>query len=97
MEETTQIQKTETQNSNLLTWGWLSYLAAFFSIGLGLYKLFVYYNSTAESLRKNAYVSGDAYNYIINGTHATVFCVIGLVFAVIGAGCFIVNAINNKK
>lgn len=97
MEETTQIQKTETQNSNLLTWGWLSYVASFFSIGFGLYKLFVYYNSTIESLRKNAYVSGDAYNYIINGTHATVFCIIGLVFAVIGAGCFIVNAINNKK
>ena len=27
-----------------------------------------YYSDTLSSLNKNAYVGGDAYNYIINGT-----------------------------
>lgn len=97
MEENTSVQPEETQDTTLLTWGWMSYLMAFGFVGYGLYKLFVYYNSTIDSLKKNAYVGGDAYNYIINGTHATAFCVIGLVFAVMGTSCFIVNAINKKK
>ncbi|HDR0612141.1 hypothetical protein [Pasteurella multocida] len=97
MEENTSVQQEETQDTTLLAWGWLSYLAAFSSVGYGLYKLFVYSNSTLDILKKNAYVGGDAYNYIINGTHATTFCVIGLIFAVMGTSCFIVNAINKKK
>ena len=42
-----------------------------------------YYNSEDYySLNKNAYVGGDAYNYIINGTYFTGY-------SVIGAGCMI--------
>lgn len=37
----------------------------------------VYYNSeNYSSLNKNAYVGGDAYNYIINGTYFTGYSVI---------------------
>lgn len=35
-----------------------------------------YYNSDYTSLNKNAYVGGDAYNYIINGTYFTGYVVI---------------------
>lgn len=97
MEENTSVQQEKTQDTTLLTWGLLSYCAAFSFVGYGLYKLFVYHNSTLNSLKENVYVGGDAYNYIINGTHATTYCVIGLVFAVMGTSCFIVNAINKKK
>lgn len=42
-----------------------------------------YRNSEYRSV--NAYVGGDAYNYIINGTHATVYCVVGGAGAITGA------------
>lgn len=46
-----------------------------------------YYNSEDYSiLNKNAYVGGDAYNYIINGTYFTGY-------AVIGAGCMICSVV----
>ena len=32
----------------------------------------------------NAYVGGDAYNYIINGTHATVFAILAGIFFLSG-------------
>lgn len=35
-----------------------------------------YYNSDYSSINKNAYVGGDAYNYIINGTYFTGYSVI---------------------
>lgn len=35
-----------------------------------------YYNSDYSALNKNAYVGGDAYNYIINGTYFTGYSVI---------------------
>lgn len=42
-----------------------------------------YYNSeNYPSLNRNAYVGGDAYNYIINGTYFTGY-------SVIGVGCMI--------
>ena len=34
----------------------------------------------------NAYVGGDAYNYIINGNYATAFFVLTLTFAMLGIG-----------
>lgn len=36
-----------------------------------------YYNSEYSILSENAYVGGDAYNYIINGTYFTGYMVIG--------------------
>lgn len=47
---------------------------------------------------KNAYVGGDAYNYIINGTHATAFFVLAVGFLISGILCiigsFIVNSLS---
>ena len=92
-------QETQPQKENnvaLVLTGAILYLAAVGSVWFGLQKIFSYNNSDYASLRENAYVSGDAYNYIINGTYSTTFCVIGLILAVAGRTCFIINAIGKK-
>ncbi len=43
-----------------------------------------YYNSEYETLNKNAYVNGDAYNYIINGTYFTGYSVIASAMLICG-------------
>ena len=50
-----------------------------FAFYTGYDKLTNYYNSdNFTSLNKNAYVGGDAYNYIINGNYATGFFVLSM-------------------
>lgn len=44
----------------------------------------VYYNSEFSSVSKNAYVGGDAYNYITNGTYFTGYCVVGSALLISG-------------
>lgn len=72
--------------------------------GIMLYKghdkMTNYYNSEySTSKNVNAYVGGDAYNYIINGSYATGFFVLSMGFMVAGTICLssglIVGAINN--
>ena len=54
-------------------------------------------------LNKNAYVGGDAYNYIINGTYAAAYFVLAAGFLISGIVCMaagfllIVIDENNKK
>ena len=43
-----------------------------------------YYNSEYSTLNKNAYVNGDAYNYIINGTYFTGYSVIASAMLICG-------------
>lgn len=43
-----------------------------------------YYNSEYSTLNKNAYVVGDAYNYIINGTYFTGYSVIASAMLICG-------------
>ena len=45
---------------------------------------------------ENAYVGGDAYNYIINGTHATAFFVLAIGFLISGILCIIGGFIINN-
>lgn len=96
-EEITETSPKEN-NSALIFFGWVFYAGAFFCIGYGLSKIFKYKNlgENLSILNVNAYVGGDAYNYIINGTYSTTYCVIGAVLAIIGSTCFIVNAINKR-
>lgn len=60
-----------------------------------------YYNSeTYTTLNKNAYVGGDAYNYIINGTYFTGYSVIAtgaLLCAMISVGNVIYVHIKIKE
>lgn len=55
-------------------------------VGMGFYKHLVYVNSEYGS-NVNAYVGGDAYNYIINGAYFTAY-------AVLGMGSFIIATIS---
>lgn len=49
----------------------------FIFAGIGFFHMFFYENSdTYYSTNVNAYVGGDAYNYIINATRATAYFVI---------------------
>ena len=50
----------------------------------GYDKMTNYYSSEYSSLNVNAYVGGDAYNYIINGTYATAFFVLSMGFLISG-------------
>ncbi len=64
--------------------GVIFYIVALFLIWLGFDKMQNYQNSEYYSLSKNAYVKGDAYNYIINGTYFTGYSVLGVGSAIIG-------------
>ena len=84
-------------------------LAAVFIILFGVMtykgydKITNYYNSDYSMLNKNAYVGGDAYNYIINGTYAAAYFVLAAGFLISGIVCmaagFLLAVIeeNNKK
>lgn len=45
----------------------------------------------------NAWVGGDAYNYIINGTHATAFFVLTAMFVLSAIGLLIVHYLADRK
>lgn len=62
----------------------ITLLIGLFSLVTAYDKKDNYYNSESlTTLNENAYVGGDAYNYIINGTHFTGYMVQGMGFLVI--------------
>lgn len=71
-------------------WKWLSSISFIISaivMWLGLDKMFNYNNGELYPYEyHNAYVGGDAYNYIINGNYATGFFVLATMFALMGIG-----------
>ncbi len=75
----------------------LSYVVAVIWMGMGFYRLYVYENPESYLFEsKNAWVGGDSYNFIINGTHATAFFILCLTFIVIGLGMEIVARKNEQ-
>ena len=67
-----------------------SFTAAGIFVCIGFYKMLVYRCSEyywEENI--NAYVGGDAYNYIINGTYATAYFVLANLFIVLAVGSLI--------
>ena len=64
------------------------------SLGIGLYKLWAYENNYSQV---NAYVGGDAYNYIINSNLATAYFTLAVLFTLIALGYLIIGAIKMKK
>lgn len=93
--ENIQLYKEKTQ-----TMIFLSYSLAVMFAGTGLYKLWVY-TPLEEDIYgdltggANAVVGGDAFNYIINGTHAIAYFLLALIFVIIGSTIMIVNASKN--
>lgn len=65
---------------------------------LGFDKMLNYKNSEYFStLSKNAYVGGDAYNYIINANYFTGYMVLGLALILIGGVILICDQINQLR
>ena len=67
----------------------------------GYDKMTNYRSSDYSSLNVNAYVGGDAYNFIINGNYATGFFVLAVGSAISGFICLgtsmIMETISNTK
>lgn len=69
----------------------VSFVISAILIFVGFEKMFVYENGESYPYDlHNAYVGGDAYNYIINGNYATAFFVLATLFALLGVGFIIV-------
>jgi hypothetical protein len=71
------------------TFAWLfsmSYVFCALFVGIGFYKLFAYNNPEGSygGNLVNAYVGGDAYNFIINANLATTYFAIAILCALIG-------------
>ena len=69
-----------------------------FTLYKGIDKMTNYRNSeNYPSVNVNAYVGGDAYNYIINGTYATAFFVLTAMFVLAAIGLMILHYISRTK
>ncbi|SER79539.1 hypothetical protein [Salipaludibacillus aurantiacus] len=75
----------------------ISYIVAGIFTGVGFHKLFVYesHNILFEEA-KNAYVEGDAYNYIINANYATAYFTLAILFTMIGSTFLIANFLTKR-
>ena len=71
---------------------------SFYTLYQGIDKMTNYYNSeNYPSLNVNAYVGGDAYNYIINGTYATSFFVLTTMFVLAAIGLMILHYVSKER
>ena len=65
----------------------ISFSVSLIFLYMGFDKIYSYDNGELYPYTyHNAYVGGDAYNYIINGNYATAFFVLTLTFAMLGIG-----------
>lgn len=86
------------KNTLFLVLGILFFVLFFVMTYKGYDKLTNYRNSEySSSLNQNAYVGGDAYNYIINGTHATAYFVLAVGFLISGTLCEIAYVFFNAR
>ena len=83
------------------TWSKLSVaslLCGCFTFYKGIHRMVAYHNSEYfTSNNVNAWVGGDAYNYIINGTHATAFFVLTTMFILTAIGLRILHHVSRQK
>lgn len=90
------------KNRNLLTilFATVGFLGSAICIFAGFYKIYVYENYSDEDYligqSKNAYVGGDAYNYIINGTYATAYFVLALICMLFACTMLVLNAMSKR-
>lgn len=71
----------------------ISFIGAAISIGMGFYKMIVYENPSYGEV-VNAYVGGDAYNYIINANYATAYFAFAAVLVIFGGFFLIKNTME---
>ena len=93
--------KNHNKQKKTSVWSGLSIaslLCGCFTLYKGIDKMVNYRNSEIfTSKNVNAYVGGDAYNYIINGTYATAFFVLTAMFVLAAIGLLIVHYISREK
>jgi len=76
----------------------ICFLASVVFYALGFDKMYNYTNSEYSFIKNhNAYVGGDAYNYIINGTYSTAFFVLGIGLMLIGGLCILIHVHANSQ
>ena len=76
----------------------LSLILCILNIMIGFYKMFIYENHSWS--QKNAYVGGDAFNYIINSNYAVGYFTLATIFAIFSIGCIVIyylDIIANKE
>ncbi|HEY9060936.1 MAG TPA: hypothetical protein VIO64_10620 [Pseudobacteroides sp.] len=66
-------------------------------IYFGYDKIEHYSNSTFADYSTNAYVGGDAYNYIINSNYATGFFILATLFGIMGMGFLIIGHLHDMQ
>jgi len=74
----------------------ISYILSGIFLIVGFNKMFVYVYHDLDFMRKNAYVGGDAYNYIINSNYATAWFVLAIGLAILGTLFLIKESIENN-
>lgn len=92
-------QRIEPEPSNPCKGGAIfSFLLSVASLFMGFYKMYVYDLGEHYPYEpKNAYVGGDAYNYIINGTYSTAFFVLATGLLVFGIGLLIYGELKLQR
>lgn len=89
------------QNKNFTRWSIASFvffLCGFISVLKGFDKIYNYNSGETYPYNSvNAYVGGDAYNFIINGTYATAFFILGLIFVTLGIGLLIIHFMKENS
>lgn len=83
----------------LKTGGAISYSISIICIGLGFDKILNYVGPDIGERYSgvNAYVGGDAYNYIINSNYATGFFTLAVFFALLGTTLIIVSYLPKQE
>ena len=95
--------KKESLGKGLLIAAVCLYIACAYAMYKGHDKMYNYYSSEYSfSSNVNAYVGGDAYNYIINGTYATAYYVLAMGYLITGtlfggAGLYLSDGIRKKE
>lgn len=104
---TTPAARTNNNNGNkfdakrLSNWCWgsiASLMCGAFTFFMGLNKLLRYDSGDSYPYEPvNAYVGGDAYNYIINGTHATAYFVLTMMFVLAAIGLMMLHYMSKDS
>lgn len=75
----------------------ISFICAFIPLYFGFDKMFNYNSGEYFGDPVNAYVGGDAYNYIINGTHSTSFFVLSAILVIMSIGFAILYYMSRNE
>ena len=90
--------QSNTSTPKVSVWSVLagcSLCCSFYTLYKGIDKMTNYYNGDYKQI--NAYVGGDAYNYIINGNYATAFFVLTAMFVLAAIGLMILHYVSREK